>query len=205
MKIRIALLCALALCVLNANAQTPAAPATSQPAKPTQASPAANSSAAKTAAIDPAKEKDIRRLLEVAGTKDLMVGIMDGMEQNMRPILQNALPPGDYREKLIDAFIAKFRTKLDLNRLLDLAVPLYDQNYSDSEIKNLITFYETPLGQKVVRVTPAMTSEMMDRGRKMGEDLGRTSMLEVMAEHPEFEKAIEQAQQGGATPAAKPQ
>ena len=202
MKIGIALFCTLSLCALNTHAQTPSAPPASQPAKSTQ-SPSTASSSAPKPAVDPAKEKDIRRLFEVAGTKDLMASIMTGMEQNIRPLLENALPPGDYREKLIDAFMAKFRSKMALAQLLDLAVPLYDQNYSDAEIKSLIAFYETPLGQKVVRVSPAMTSEMMERGQKLGEDLGRASMLEVLAEHPEFEKQMEEAQKNATTPPPK--
>ena len=200
MKIRIVLFCTLSLCALTTYAQTPSAPPASQSAKSAQSASTA-SSAPKP--IDPAKEKDIRRLFEVAGTKDLMTSIMTGMEQNIRPILENALPPGDYREKLIDAFMAKFRSKMILAQLLDLAVPLYDQNYSDAEIQSLIAFYETPLGQKVVRVSPAMTSEMMERGQKLGEDLGRASMLEVLAEHPEFEKQMEEAQKNATTPPPK--
>ena len=86
----------------------------------------------------------------------------------------------------------KFHSKLDLQQLLDLAVPL--------EIKGLITFYESPLGQKAVHVTPMMMNEMMRQGQKLGEQIGSTSIMEVLAEHPEFQKAIEEAQQGAPTP-----
>ena len=207
MKTRIVLLCALAFCTFTAQAQAQSVPAASQPPKSAESASPGNASAnpppAKSA-IDPAKEKDIRRLLEAAGTKDLMLDLINGMETNIKPILQNSLPPGDYRDKLIDAFLTKFRSKLDVNQLLALAVPLYDQNYSDAEIKSLIAFYETPLGQKVVRVTPSMTAEMMEKGQKLGEELGRASMLEVLAEHPEFEKAMEDAEKDATAPSPKP-
>ena len=203
MKTKIALFALLVLGSSNAWSQTKTSSQPTPPAPAAQTS-ATHGAASDKPAIDPAKEKDIRRLLEVAGTKDLMASVMDGMAQNVKPILQNSLPPGDYRDKLIDAFIVKFRSKLGLSQLLDLAVPLYEQNYSDSEIKSLIAFYETPLGQKVVRVTPAMPSEMMARGQKLGEEVGRTSMLEVIAEHPEFQKAMEEAQQNAGPPPAKP-
>ena len=188
MKTTIVLLGVLAFGSLNAHAQTQSAAVT-----PSAKSVPSNSAAAKPA-IDPTKEKDIRRLLEVAGTKDRMVALMDGMEQNIKPLMQKALPPGDYRDKLVDAFFVKFHSKLDLTKLLDLAVPLYDQYFSDQEIKGLIAFYESPLGQKAARTTPVMTNELMAQGQKMGEELGRQSMLEVLAEHPEFEKALEDAQ-----------
>jgi hypothetical protein len=194
METKAAVLCALALCSLNARAQTPSAPISTQSAKLLRSDPTANAVASKPA-IDPAKEKDIRRLLEVAGTKERMLTVIDGMEKSIKPLMERSLPAGDYRDKLIDAFFAKFHSKLNLQQLLDLAVPLYDQNFSHEEIKGLIAFYESPLGRKTVSVTPEMMNEMMTRGQKLGEEVGRTSMLEVLAEHPEFQKAIEEAQQ----------
>jgi hypothetical protein len=40
---------------------------------------------------------------------------------------------------------------------------------------------------------PKLTAESQEIGRKWGEGLGRQSMLDVLAEHPELEKALEDA------------
>jgi len=144
--------------------------------------------------IDPAKEADIRKLLEVTNTTANMEQLIGIMEKNIKPMMAKALPEGDYREKLVDLFFERFRAKLDLQKLLDLAVPLYDKYLSDEEIKGLIQFYQTPVGQKALKVLPQLTAELGEAGRKMGETVGRESMMEVLAEHPEFEKAIEDAQ-----------
>jgi hypothetical protein len=143
--------------------------------------------------IDPAKEADIRRLLEVAGTKKIVVETLQSMTQSLRPMLTNSLPAGDYREKLVDLFYAKFQSKADLTQLLELAVPVYDKYFSHEEIKGLLAFYATPLGQKSISVMPQLTNEMRDAGRKWGEELGRTSMLEVLDEHPDLKTALEEA------------
>jgi hypothetical protein len=58
----------------------------------------------------------------------------------------------------------------------------------------LIRFYETPLGQKALSVLPKLSIEMQGEGMKVGEKLGRQSMLEVLSEHPELQKALEAAQ-----------
>ena len=113
--------------------------------------------------IDPAKEADIRRLLEVSGAKKLVTQTMASMTTSVRPVLSNSLPPGEYREKLIDLFFAKFQSKADSAQLLDLAVPLYDKYFSQDEIKGLIRFYETPLGQKSLSVLPQLMDDV--RGR----------------------------------------
>ncbi len=102
------------------------------------------------AKIDPVKEADIRRLLEVTGTTILMQQVMDNMQKTLKPVLTNSFPPGEYREKLVDLFFEKFRSKLDTKHLVDMAVVRYDEEFSDEDIKGLISFYGTPLGQKAV-------------------------------------------------------
>jgi hypothetical protein len=145
--------------------------------------------------IDPAKEADIRRLLEATGTTTLMQQVMDNMQKSLKPVLTNSFPPGEYREKLVDLFFEKFRSKLDSKRLLDLAVVRYDEQFSDEDIKGLISFYETPLGQKAVSALPKLTAELQQDGQTLGQQTGRDSMIEVLAEHPELAKALQDATQ----------
>jgi len=143
--------------------------------------------------IDPAKEADIRRLLDLVGTKGLVVQTMDSMSRSIKPLLTNSLPPGEYREKLVDLFFGKFSSKADVQHLLDLAVPIYDKNFSHQEIRSLIEFYQTPLGQKAIATVPKVSAEMQEQGRKWGEDLGRQCMMEVLSEHPELADALNAA------------
>jgi len=86
-----------------------------------------------------------------------------------------------------------------LQQLLDLAVPIYDKYYSDDEIKQLIHLYETPMGQKMLKVMPKVLGELQAAGEKWGEGMGRQSMTEVLAEHPELEKALQAAQKTART------
>lgn len=148
--------------------------------------------------IDPKKEADIRRLLEIAGTKALVIQNMDAMTRSIKPLLTSSLPSGEYREKLVELFFAKFSSKADTQHLLDLAVPIYDKNFSDQEIRGLIEFYQTPLGQKAISTLPKLSAEMQEEGRKWGEALGRDTMMEVLAEHPELAEAIAAAQKNAA-------
>lgn len=169
-----------------------------------QTLPAPSSSPARTPAaqtaqttekkIDPAKEADIRKLLELTGATTSMELTMQNMEKNIKPVLANSLPPGDYRDKLVTLFFEKFHSKMDLQKLLDLAVPIYDKYYSDADLKGLIQFYQTPLGQKTVKALPSLMGELTEAGQQLGQEAGRVSMLEVLAEHPELEKAMEDAQ-----------
>ncbi len=182
----------LLLAWLPAQPQTGPQSVSAKQTKQQQNVPAKTPSAAPSA-IDPAKEADIRRLLELTGAKGLVKQTMDSMEGSIKPLLASALPPGEYRDKLIDLFFAKFQSKANPKALLDLAVPLYDKYLSHEEIKGLIQFYQTPLGQKTITVLPKLTGEMAELGKQWGQDLGQQCMREVLAEHPDLAQALEAA------------
>lgn len=141
-----------------------------------------------------AKQDDIRKLLQVTGAGNLATQTMTEMEKSMRPLITNALPPGDYRAKLVDLFFDKFHSKMDVNTLTELIVPIYDKYLSDDDVKGLIQLYQTPMGQKLITVLPKVAAESQQAGEKWGQELGRQCMMEVLAEHPEIRQQIEAAQ-----------
>jgi hypothetical protein len=174
-------------------AQTPMAPApaTAQPA-PAPADQAASKPVAKP--IDAAKLQDIQRLLEVTNTKARMNEVMDKVMGNMKPMLAQSLPPGAYRDKLVDAFFVRFQSERDTDAFIkENVIPIYDHYFEDADIKGLIEFYQTPLGKKFSQVQPDMSAELMKVGQTWGEDLGRKTMLGVLADNPDLEKQLEEA------------
>ena len=178
--------------------QNPASPpATAKPA-PTVAQSAApakdGEQGSKTAAkVDSEKEAAIRKLFEIQGTKKSMEQVFAGLSENMKPSLAKMLPPGEYQDKLIPLFFEKFQSKLKTDDLLDMIVPIYDKYLSKDDIDGLAQFYQTPLGKKLNSILPQLTVEIQTTAMNMGQELGRRAMLEVLAEHPDIEKALEAA------------
>src|SRR5262249_30306476 len=111
------------------------------------------------AKIDPVKEAAIRKLFEIQGTRKAMEQVISGMSENMKPTLQKMLPPGDYQEKLISLFFEKFQSKLKVDDLVALSMPVYDKYFSKEDIDGLIQFYQTPIGKKVLSVLPQVLIE----------------------------------------------
>jgi len=148
--------------------------------------------------VDPVKSADIRRLLEVAGTKNLIATMMDSMQTSMKPLMTNSLPPGEYRDKLINLFLERFRSKANLDQLLDLIIPVYGKYFSGQEVNDLTRFYESPLGHKAVTVMPQVMTELQAQGRQWGEKLGRECMQEVLAENPDLAAQLTAASKGAA-------
>jgi uncharacterized protein len=139
------------------------------------------------------KQADIRHLLEITGAAGLATQSMDEMEKTMRPLIESSLPPGEYRAQLIDLFFEKFHSKRDPDQIIAVIVPIYDKYYSDEEIRELIKMYESPIGQKMISVLPKLAAESQLAGRTWGEQIGRQSMMEVLAEHPELKNALQNA------------
>jgi hypothetical protein len=143
--------------------------------------------------IDPAKDAAIRKLIQMTAGTDLANQIMDEMQKSMMPLMTKTLPPGEYRERLINLFFAKFRSNFNSEEMVDLAVRTYDKYLTTEEINGLIQFYETPLGQKTISVLPKLMGEIENESMKRGQEIGRQAMQEVLTEHPDLRQALQNA------------
>lgn len=158
-----------------------------------------NSSAAPTAAaapekIDAAEEADIRQLMDLVGTKATVARVMKLYENSMRPLMLKAFPPGLYRKQLVKLFLEKFDANANPQQVINLAVPAYARYLSDSDIKGLIQFYKTPLGQKWISVRPKVVAAMLPAANSLGRKIGHQSMLEVLHEHPDLARQLRAAE-----------
>jgi len=110
-------------------------------------------------AAQQAKEHDIRQLLNDMGAGKLGAQMMDQMFGAMRTSMKQEVP-----EKVWDELIAETKVEFSPEKLIELVVPIYDKHYTHDEIRQLISFYESPLGRKVTSVTPLLAQESFDTG-----------------------------------------
>jgi uncharacterized protein len=206
MRIRIgALLSALVLaCSFALFGQTPASKQMAEP-KAGQGNKSGAGTTKTAASDDVTKRADIMELLELTGTSANIALAMNQMEGTIKPLMERALPPGDYRAKLIQLFFERFRTKFDAKQIIDLAIPEYEKNFTDEELKALIKFYKTPVGHKVATVVPQLTQSLMEAGKQRGEQVGRESMMEILSEHPDLRQGLEEAQKDSPQPVPPPE
>ena len=69
----------------------------------------------------------------------------------------------------------------DRGELAEMMYPIYGNRFTENELKELVAFYDTPLGQKLIRVMPTITQEGMQAGQKLGQSLGPKIKQRVMA------------------------
>lgn len=118
------------------------------------------------------KEKDIRRLLEVSGSGNLGIQVM----QNMIGNFQQSFP------EVPATFWEEFMKEVTPGKLTDLVVPVYDKYFSHEDIKAFITFYETPAGKRLVEKLPMVMQESMQVGEVWGRELGEKVMSKMLEE-----------------------
>jgi len=62
--------------------------------------------------------------------------------------------------------------KVALDQIVDLVLPVYQKHFSEDDIKGIIAFYKTPIGQKFAEKTPIVTQESMAAGQVWGKSIG---------------------------------
>jgi len=63
--------------------------------------------------------------------------------------------------------------KTSINDLVDLLVPVYQKHLTNDDLKELIKFYETPIGKKYALQTPIIMQESMQVGQQWGMKIGQ--------------------------------
>lgn len=116
-------------------------------------------------AYDVAKEKeaDIRRLLEIVVPRERINQELSDLIELVKKIVPQA------PQKTIHEVIAELR--FDSEMVQQVYIPIYDWHYTSEEIKQLLAFYESPLGQKMGRSSHLIESQAMRRGIGIGEEL----------------------------------
>jgi len=109
-----------------------------------------------------AKRADIKRMMEVTGAGELGIQVMNQMIA--------AFKQGNM--DIPDKFWENFMAEVDPNELIEMSIPSYEKRFTHDEIKQLLEFYETPLGKKLIETQPAIVQECMLAGQEWGQKLG---------------------------------
>lgn len=114
---------------------------------------------AKRGDAEASKVEDIRHLLELTGTRDMVNGMKSSMMEQFR---RNA--PG-----MPDEMLTEMMGELKAEDLLESMIPVYSKHFTGEDIKHLIAFYQSPFGKKVLREMPQIITESNDVGTRWGE------------------------------------
>lgn len=154
------------------------------PASVEAAGQAAN---AKTAAsvMDPAKEADIRALLELVGAHDQIQDSVNNSAEQYREKLLATVSNSDRGQAFVNTVITSYEKKFDVDEVNQQLIALYDKHYSAEEIKGLLQFYGSPLGQKVAAEAPHIAREIQEATRAVSAKAVKEALAEAKLQDPE--------------------
>ena len=136
-------------------------------------------------AIDPTKEADIRSLMELVGARDAVQdGAKSAIEQSREKLL-STVPNNDKGQAFVNAFAASYQKKFDAELVTNQLVGIYDKHFTEDEIKGLLQFYGSPLGQKVAAEMPKITRELQAATRAASTRAAKDALAEVNQQNPE--------------------
>lgn len=114
--------------------------------------------------INPAKRADIEKLIRITGPPDVTRQTSDFFIRQISRTIKASrpdLPAKTYRilNEEINKVVDEHMTAK--GGFLDMLVPIYAKHFNHNEIKALLKFYQTDLGQKTIKVWPLILQESM--------------------------------------------
>jgi hypothetical protein len=149
-------------------------------------STAAQSASAKPAVIDAAKAADIHALLELVGARDQVQESVNLTAEQYREKLLATVPSSDKGQAFVNTVISGYEKRFDVDQVTEQLVTIYDKHYSDDEIKGLLQFYGSPLGQKVASEGPKISREIQEASRAAAAKAAREALQQAKEDNPGF-------------------
>lgn len=147
----------------------------------------APAAASATAAVDPQTTAAVKQMLDAMEVRKMMAASFAEMQKALPQMMRaqvgaviNADTSMDAARKqealakveqilpgAVDAVAKVFRDPALIDEMMAEMVPLYANNYTTAEIKELTRFYGTPLGRKMLALTPRLSAESMAIGQRI--------------------------------------
>ena len=135
--------------------------------------------------IDRVKEADIRSLMELVGARDMVQDGADNAVEQSREKLLATVPKNAKGQAFVNAFASSYQKKFDTDQVTEQLVGIYDKHFTDDDIKGLLQFYGSPLGQRVAAEMPKINREIQAAVRSTGGKAAREALAEVKQQNPE--------------------
>jgi hypothetical protein len=134
---------------------------------------------------DPVKAADIRSLMELVGARDMVQDGASNLVEQSREKLLATVPNNDNGQAFVNAFAASYQKRFDADQVTEQLVGIYDKHFTEDEIKGLLQFYGSPLGQRVAAEMPKINRETQAAVRSASRKAAREALAEVKQQNPE--------------------
>jgi len=122
-----------------------------------------------------------KQIVEIKGIKDLFGPIARGVVEKAKATL---LQTNYMWSKDIDEITANLHKDYDSrsSEIVDAVAQIYASHFTEAELKTLLTFYKSPVGQKMLTEEPKVTDESMVDAAKWADNLSGDVMAKMRVE-----------------------
>ena len=124
--------------------------------------------------------------MELVGAKDIVQDGANAAIEQSREKLLATVPNNDKGQAFVNAFAASYQKKFDVDQVTNQLVALYDKHFTDDEIKGLLQFYGSPLGQKVAAEMPKIGRETQAATRAASAKAAKDALAEMKQQNAEI-------------------
>jgi uncharacterized protein len=151
---------------------------------------------------DAASRDQIMTLLDLLQVRRNMTAMMENMKKVMKDSAEQAFrrkmpnPTAKQLEALhssIDAALGD----LPLDEMINAVVAVYQRHLSKTDLEELLRFYSSPVGQKLIREQPVIMQESMQAGA----EIQNKRMDEILAKVDKSLQKLDEAEKEPAPPA----
>ena len=139
-----------------------------------------------------AKQQKIDELVNVMDMDsmvDSMYAQVEGMMQNMS--VQMGVKPDE--KAIFDKYYADMtevlKTKMSWKKMQPMIIQVYDKHFSEQEIADMLAFYKTDTGQKILEKMPVVMQESM----QMSQSLMKDAMPKIQTLAQQLSDELEQS------------
>jgi uncharacterized protein len=115
---------------------------------------------------------DVRQILEITGAEKNIIAMIDATLPQILALLRKANP--NIPQDLIDQFQTDGRAEFvrSLPQFTEQMIKVVTSVYTPDEVKQLLAFYKSPLGQKMIAQTPYIAQQGRAIGQAWGQQVG---------------------------------
>lgn len=147
-------------------------------------------------AIDPVKDADVRSLMELIGARDQVQEAVTNSSEQYREKLIASVPNSEKGQAFINSFAEAYQKKFDVDGLTEQLVGIYDKHFSDDDVKALLQFYGSPVGQRFAAEMPKIAHEIQAASRAMGGKAAKEALQAMKAQNPDIGQSAHFANNG---------
>lgn len=92
----------------------------------------------------------VRRLLQISDAGSLTKPVVDSVIR----------PARAYMVKVPESFWTDFERRVDRNEAVERLIPVYQARFTPQEVEQLIAFYESPIGRRMVGVQADLNKDV---------------------------------------------